>query len=101
MAELKVFLSLLSVLHSAARELGLDGLTKSDEQVLFVLWELSDNNDEEFQLTYDAFQLKAEQFGISISRAQFFRSLKILESNGLISKSGSERSKTYKIILAS
>ena len=101
MTELKVFLSLLSVLHSAAKELGIDGLTKSDEQVLFVLWEFSDNDDKEFQLTYSAFEKKASKLNISVSRAQFFRSLKILESHGLISKIGSERSRTYKILLAS
>ena len=99
MAELKVFLGLLSVLHSAAKELGIEGLTKSDEQVLFVLWELSNNHHREFQLTYSAFEKKAKELDIGVSRAQFFRSLKTLESNNLISKVGSERSKTYKIVL--
>ena len=97
MSNLKIFLGLLSMLYSASKELGLENLTKSDEQVLFVLWELFKKEKPPLKISYDSFLKASEGLGLVVSRAQFYKSLKSLEEQKIILRVGSDRSQTYDI----
>lgn len=90
-----MFVGLLSMLQSASKELGIENLTKSDEQVLCVLWELA--HDDNVKVNYEKFLAVSEELDFKISRAQFYKSIRLFEKKNIITKIGSERSHTYKI----
>ena len=72
MTDLRFFMGLLDLVSSAEEELGLNGLSQKDKQVLKVFWDSKDINNE-VNLTYQEF-CQRHAFAI-ISRAQYFKSI--------------------------
>lgn len=100
MSSLRFFLDLLQFIDSSARELGVDGLTESDRQVLNTLWKVADHNSGEASLSYERFMDNEIEAG-SVSRSQFFKSLKKLEESNLISRVAGPRSSSYRLNIES
>lgn len=96
MSSLRFFLDLLRLIDSTARELGVEGLTEADRQVLNVLWKVADQNSGEAALSYERFLENEVEEG-SVSRSQFFKSLKKLEDCHLIERVAGPRSSRYKL----
>lgn len=98
MSSLRFFLDLIRLIDSTARELGVDGLTESDRQVLNTLWKVADQKSGEASLSYERFVDNEVEVG-SVSRSQFFKSLKKLEDSKLISRVEGPRSSRYRLNL--
>ncbi len=98
MSSLRFFLDLIRLIDSTARELGVDGLTDSDRQVLNTLWKVADQNSGEATLSYERFVENEIETG-SVSRSQFFKSLKKLEECNLITRVAGPRSSRYRLNL--
>lgn len=96
MSSLRFFLDLLRLIDSTAREIGVDGLTEADRQVLNVLWKVADQNSGEAALSYERFLENEVEEG-SVSRSQFFKSLKKLEESRVIERISGPRSSRYKL----
>jgi len=97
MQSLKFYLGLVRLLHDAETELGLSELTESDRAIYLALWELSDKASKRITLNYDSF-IREQGATADCSRAQFYKTLKRLETLKLIERLGSPRSATYQLL---
>ena len=93
MANRKIYADLLQVTKSMEADLGLDGLTNTDQQVLASIVLLSDDGQSEVLLQ----DLKVHTLTKDIPMPSLYRSLKNLIECGIITKVGSERSGIYKL----
>lgn len=95
MTNLKMFIGFLKITEATASELGLSGLTTSDRLILTILWEQFSEQQEGFSVSFDQFNNSCQRQNISISKAQFYKSIRQFLANGLIKKLGGDRSKRY------
>jgi len=100
--KLTLYANLLRLLLDSEEELGISGLTESDRQVLLSVVEISKSSRDSncvFKLKYESVISSFTDKGIDrISKTQFFRSIKKLESLQLIRKVGGERSSNYVLL---
>ena len=98
MADLRMFVGILKLAHSAAQELGLENLTQTDRNVLLYLWEEMEkkgHRNMEFKVTFEYFVKNYEKDGFKISKAQFYKSLNRLIESNYLDRIGTERSAIY------
>ena len=95
MTDLKMFVGFLKITEEVASDLGLSDLTPSDRMILTILWEKYAEQPEGFSLLFDEFSESCEKEGISISKAQFYKSMRQFLASGLIEKLGGDRSHRY------
>ena len=95
MTDLKMFVGFLKITEEVASDLGLKALTPSDRMILTILWEKYAEQPEGFSLLFDEFSESCEKEGISISKAQFYKSMRQFLASGLIKKLGGDRSHRY------
>ena len=95
MTDLKMFVGFLKITEEVASDLGLKALTPSDRMILTILWEKYAEQPEGFSLLFDEFSETCEKEGISISKAQFYKSMRQFLASGLIKKLGGDRSHRY------
>ena len=93
MANRKIYADLLQVTKSVEADLGVDGLTHTDQQVLASIVLLSNDGLSEALLQ----DLKAHALTKDIPTPSLYRSLKTLIQKGLVQKVGSERSGIYRL----
>ncbi len=93
------YLNLLNRVDDAARQLGLVGLSESDRAVAVILWGHRDKQSGHCHIGFDEFEQLATQRQLSISRAQYFKSLKQLEQHELIRRVNGERSAHYLFLI--
>ena len=93
MANRKIYADLLQVTKSMEADLGLDGLTNTDRQVLASIVLLSNDGQSEALLQ----GLKVHKLTKDIPTPSLYRSLKTLIQKGLVQKVGSERSGIYRL----
>ena len=93
MANRKIYADLLQVTKSMEAELGLDGLTNTDQQVLASIVLLSDDGQGEALLQ----DLKVHKLTKDIPTPSLYRSIKNLVECGIVMRIGSERSGIYKL----
>jgi len=89
----KIYADLLQVTKLMEVDLGLDGLTHTDQQVLATIVLLSNDGQSEALLQ----DLKAHTLTKNIPTPSLYRSLKNLIEHGIVLKIGSERSGIYKL----
>lgn len=95
MSNVRFFLGLLKMTSDAAEEVGLEGLTNADRDVLLLVWEQYADGATEKEIQCDAILEQAAAMGKKISKAQFYKSMKILENFNIIKRVNSPRSQTY------
>ena len=95
MADLKMFVGFLKMTEKVAHDLGLSDLTQSDRMILAMLWEKYAEQPEGFSLLFEEFSESCEKEGISISKAQYYKSMRHFLASGLIKKLGGDRSHRY------
>ena len=96
---LEQYLNLLNRIDESARQLGLPGLSESDRAVAVVIWSHRDRQNNHCHMSFDEFSQLAEQRELHISRAQYFKSLKQLETHNVIRRVNGERSAHYRFLL--
>jgi len=97
MKSVRFYVSLVRMLCEASSEMGLDHLTESDRVIYMLLWELVDQNDMTVDASYDRLLAKADALGLTFSKPQFYKTMKILTNSGLIKHIGSQRSGRYQL----
>jgi len=95
MTDLKMFVGFLKITEEVASYLGLKALTPSDRMILTILWEKYAEQPEGFSLLFEEFSESCEKEGVSISKAQFYKSMRQFLASGLIKKLGGDRSHRY------
>lgn len=100
MNNLKMFVGFLKITEEVASDLGLSALTPSDRMILTILWEKYAEQPEGFSLLFDEFSESCENEGMSISKAQFYKSMRQFLASGLIKKLGGDRSHRYMFLVA-
>ena len=95
MHDLKIFVGFLKITEEVASDLGLSNLTPSDRVILTILWEKYAGQPEGFSLLFNEFSETCKKEGISISKAQFYKSIRQFLASGLIKKLGGDRSHHY------
>ena len=96
MTDLKFFMGLLTLISSAAEEMGISNLSYKDKQVLQTFWDHKDANNS-VDMTYGEF---CQLIGADVvSRSQYFKSIQKLIDAELICKSGSIRSHKFKFLI--
>ena len=98
MADLRMFIGILRLADSAARELGLRNLTSTDKAVLLSLWavmEKSGCKNKQFKITFDDFVENYAHDDFKISKAQFYKSLNRLIETNYLERKGTVRSAVY------
>ena len=93
MANRKIYADLLQVTKSMEADLGLDGLTNTDQQVLASIVLLSNDGQSEAYLQ----DLKVHTLTKNIPTPSLYRSLKNLIQKGMVQKVGTERSGIYRL----
>jgi DNA-binding MarR family transcriptional regulator len=93
------YLNLLNRVDDAARQLGLAGLSESDRAVAVILWSHRDKQTSHCHIGYDEFAQLAKHRELSISRAQYFKSINQLEQHELIRRVNGERSAHYLFLI--
>lgn len=94
--DLSFFVSLLTVLDETAEALGLSNLSESDKVILQAMWlAASGNKGIEFRFSHSKLNRVLKERGLSFSRAQFYKTVNLLEQNGVVIKSGGQRSSLY------
>ena len=93
MANRKIYANLLQVTKSMEADLGLDGLTNTDQQVLASIVLISNDGLSEALLQ----DIKAHSLTKDIPTPSLYRSLKNLIECDIVIKIGSERSGIYKL----
>ena len=93
MATRKIYADPLQVTKSMEADLGLDGLTHTDQQILATIVLLSNDGQSEALLQ----DLKVHTLTKDIPTPSLYRSLKNLMEHGIVLKVGSERSGIYKL----
>ena len=92
MVDLKIYIAMLKLAQDTSVELGLDGLSKTDQLILTTLY---DNfSGEEFSITY--FECLKLLNNSNLSKTQFYKSMERLIEDNIIEKLGTQRSHTYK-----
>ena len=92
---MSTYAKLVRLLWDATKDLKLQSLTESDRMVYMLLVETSKKGL--LKITYEELNELINEEELVISRAQFYKSLRALESLDLISRSGTPRSATYQI----
>ena len=92
MTDLKMFVGFLKITEEVASDLGLSDLTPSDRAILTILWEKYAGQPEGFSLLFD--DLLSGKI-VSISKAQFYKSMRQFLASGLIKKLGGDRIHRY------
>ncbi len=90
------YLALLKLVDDASKSIGLSHLTSSDKHLLLSLSSFADKSNEAHGFTYEVY-CGLVGADVAVSRAQFFKSLKILLASKAISKLGLQRSASYLI----
>jgi len=99
LSSLKIFIELTKLMNESAQILGLEELSVNDRETLVILWDSCKPGEWETELDYETFsELLLEKFDRTMSRAQYYKSLRILENQGALRRVGSERSQTYQLI---
>ena len=93
MAIRKIYADLLQITKSMEADLGLDGLTHTNQQVLSTIVLLSNNGQSEALLQ----DLKVHTLTKDISTPSLYRSLKNLMEHGIVLRVGNERSGIYRL----
>ena len=93
MANRKIYADLMQFTKSLEEDLGLDGLTHTDQQVLASIVLLSNDGQSEALLQ----DLKPHALTRDIPAPSLYRSLKSLMEHGVVLKVGSERSCIYQL----
>ena len=93
MANRKIYADLMQFTKSLKEDLGLDGLTHTDQQVLASIVLLSNDGQSEALLQ----DLKLHTLTKDIPTPSLYKSLKNLIECGIVSKVGSQRSGIYKL----
>ena len=91
MAIRKIYADLLQITKSMEADLGLDGLTHTNQQVLSTIVLLSNDGQSEALLQ----DLKVHTLTKDISTPSLYRSLKNLMEHGIVLRVGNERSGIY------
>ena len=94
MANRKIYADLMQFTKSLEEDLGLDGLTHTDHQVLASIVLLSNDGQSEALLQ----SLKLHTLTKDIPMPSLYRSLKNLIECGIVLKVGSQRSGIYKLV---
>ena len=94
MVNRKIYADLLQVTKSMEADLGLDGLTNTDQQVLASIVLLSNDGQSEALLQ----DLKVHSLTKDIPAPSLYRSIKSLIDLGIVLKVGSQRSGIYKLV---
>jgi len=94
MANRKIYADLMQFTKSLEEDLGLDGLTHTDQQVLASIVLLSNDGQSEALLQ----GLKLHTLTKDIPMPSLYRSLKNLIECGIVLKVGSQRSGIYKLV---
>ena len=98
MVSLKTFVGILKLTEETAQNLGLQSLTPTDRFILTAMWEKYEKHENGFPLVFDDFAKDCSQRGISVSKAQLYKSIKTLISKGIIEKLGGQRSGLYTFV---
>ena len=98
MVNLKTFVGVLKLTEETAQNLGLQSLTPTDRLILTTMWEKYEKNENGFFLVFDDFTKECSERGISVSKAQLYKSIKTLISKGIIEKLGGQRSGLYTFV---
>ena len=98
MVNLKTFVGILKLTEETAQNLGLQSLTPMDRFILTTMWEKYEKNEHGFSLVFDDFTKDCSERGISVSKAQLYKSIKTLISKGIIEKLGGQRSGLYTFV---
>ena len=93
MAFRKIYADLLQITKSMEADLGLDGLTHTDQQVLSTIVLLSNDGQSEALLQ----DLKVHALTKNIPTPSLYRSLKNLMEHGIVLRVGNERSGIYRL----
>jgi predicted transcriptional regulator len=93
MAIRKIYADLLQITKSMEADLGLDGLTHIDQQVLSTIVLLSNDGQSEALLQ----DLKVHALTKTIPTPSLYRSLKNLMGHGIVLRVGNERSGIYRL----
>ena len=93
MAIRKIYADLLQITKSMEADLGLDGLTHTDQQVLSTIVLLSNDGQSEALLQ----DLKVHALTKNIPTPSLYRSLKNLMEHGIVLRVGNERSGIYRL----
>jgi len=93
MAIRKIYADLLQITKSMEADLGLDGLTHTDQQVLSTIVLLSNDGQSEALLQ----DLKVHALTKNIPTPSLYRSLKNLIERGIVLRVGNERSGIYRL----
>ena len=98
MVNLKTFVGILKLTEETAQNLGLQSLTPMDRFILTTMWEKYEKHENGFSLVFDDFTKDCSERGISVSKAQLYKSIKTLISKGIIEKLGGQRSGLYTFV---
>ena len=93
MAIRKIYADLLQITKSMEADLGLDGLTHTDQQVLSTIVLLSNDGQSEALLQ----DLKVHALTKNLPTPSLYRSLKNLMEHGIVLRVGNERSGIYRL----
>ena len=96
---LSFYLSLIRQLKNTAKKLNLEDLTGSDRIVLLLLYETRNRDSGIVVARYEDFLEIDPTVANNISRAQFYKSIKIAINKGIIESIGSARSAEYQFIM--
>lgn len=94
-----IFSKLIRVLWDATKELKLQSLTESDLLIYMLFVESA--IDGQVTMTFARFMDLCQVEGIKISKAQYYKSIRTLESAKLLQRISSERSHRYAILSTS
>ena len=98
MVNLKTFVGVLKLTEETAQNLGLQSLTPMDRFILTTMWEKYEKDEHGFSLVFDDFTKDCSKRGISVSKAQLYKSIKTFISKGIIEKLGGQRSGLYTFV---
>ena len=98
MVNLKTFVGVLKLTEETDQNLGLQSLTPMDRFILTTMWEKYEKHEHGFSLAFDDFTKDCSDRGISVSKAQLYKSIKTLISKGIIEKLGGQRSGLYTFV---
>ena len=98
MVNLKTFVGVLKLTEETAQNLGLQSLTPMDRFILTTMWEKYEKHENGFSLEFNDFAKDCFDKGISVSRAQLYKSIRRLISKGILEKLGGQRSGLYTFV---
>ena len=98
MTNIRMFVGFLKLTEETAIELGLKSLTPYDRVVLTALWEKSIEEQGNFFLGFSEFSKTHNDRQLSVSKAQFHKSIQRFLSFGLLHKFNDKRTQRYLFI---